>query len=127
MRQPARSRRASSRALSLPRRARVASSQSESASARAPIAIAGPLTGQGPSAARKRPAMSGGGDRKAEAKPGQSVSLAERAQDDRAARGQRRREAFGGAVEIGEGLVDDQHSAARREARVKIEEVGARR
>ncbi len=117
---------ASSRALSLPSRARVASSQSESASARAPIAIAGPLTGQGPRAARKGPDNIRRSDGESEAKPRQPVGLAERAQDDGAARGQRRLQGFVGAVEIGEGLVDDQHSAAQMKPRVKIKEVGAR-
>ena len=53
---------------SLFRRARVASNQSESASARTPIAIAGPLTGHGPRAARKDATMSG----EARAKPSRS-------------------------------------------------------
>ena len=65
-------------------------------------------------------------ERETEPQPGQSVGLAERAQDDRAARGQRWREAFALGVEIGEGFVDDQHTSASCEARMKIEERGAR-
>ena len=117
---PAWCRRASSRAMSLPRRARHLS-QSELASARSPIAIAGPLTGHGPRAARKCGTMSGDARRETKPKPSQSVGLAERAQDDSAARRQRCREAFPLAIEIGEGLVDDQHAPAR-EALMQVEQ-----
>ena len=68
-----------------------------------------------------------GSDGEAEAKPREPVGLAEGAQDDGAARGQRRLEGFVGAAEIGEGLVDDQHSAAPKKPGVKIKEVGAPR
>ena len=64
--------------------------------------------------------MSGGRQRETKPQPGQSISLAERAQDDRAARRQPRREAFAVAIEIGEGFVDVEHASAPREARMKI-------
>ena len=124
IRQPAPCRSASSRALSLPMRARIAASQSESPSARTPIAIAGPLTGHGPSAPRKARDDVRRSEREAETKPGEPVSLAERAQDDRAARRQRRREALF-AIEIGEGFVDDEQSPAPRQALMQREQVAA--
>src|ERR1700727_2017434 len=64
---------------------------------------------------------------KTEPQPGQSVGFSERTQDHRAARRQGRRKAFALGAEIGEGLVDDQHASTSCEARMKIEESGARR
>ena len=63
-------------------------------------------------------------EREAETKPGEPVSLAERAQDDRAARRQRHREALF-AVEIGEGFVDDEQSPAPRQALMQREQLAA--
>ena len=82
---------------------------------------------------RPRPqgASQGGDDverreREAEPKPGQSIGLAERAQHDRAACRQHWREALL-AIEIGEGLVDDERSPAPRKAFMQRQEVVARR
>ena len=83
---------ASSRAASAPSRARIASVQSRSASALVPIAIAGPLTGQGPSAARKRSADVRRSDGEAEPEAREAKGLAERAQDDRPGFGKNGRE-----------------------------------
>ena len=111
---------------SLPSRPRVASSQSKSASARSPIAIAGPLTGHGPSAARKDGAMSGD----ASAKPRRSPASPKLLPNERRTTAPRAGSAGARlsirSVKIGEGLVDDEHAPARRKALMQRQEVGAR-
>ena len=127
MLKPASPRRASRRALSFASGARAASSQSEvgerAGADRDRRTADRPRAESGAEATRNVRRSDG----EAQPKPREPVGLAERAQDDGAARGQRRFEGLVGAVEIREGFVDDQHSAARKKPGVKIEEVGASR
>src|ERR1700722_13805965 len=66
------------------------------------------------------------GEGETEPQPGQSVGFSNRTQDHRPARRQGRLKALALGAEIAEGLVDDQHASTSFEARMKIEESGAR-